>query len=80
MKNKDILISKLPDVRPLNHRETKMNLRKGMFTRKHSSDLLPDAREQLLFSDEATNIVTQSSGLDSDDIRPLYAKKLGFDL
>jgi uncharacterized protein with ATP-grasp and redox domains len=56
------------DVRPLSQRETKMNLRKGCFTRKHSSDLKPDAKEQLFFEDEFGEHQL-------DDFLPEYIKK-----
>jgi hypothetical protein len=44
--------SKNIDVRPLDKRESPLNTRKGMFTRKHSAQMTPDAKEQLFFIDQ----------------------------
>jgi hypothetical protein len=59
------------DVRPILQRETKMNLRKGCFTRKHSSDLKADAKEQLFFENN------ELSDLDIElaSLLPDYEKK-----
>ena len=49
---KDLFITKLPNVRPLDQREAKMDTRKGMLSiKKEGYTDLTDYKEQILFPD-----------------------------
>lgn len=69
---KDIFRHKMPDVRPLNHRENKMDLRKGMLPAENERKSIKAIVQMPLFGDPYKK--NDSLNL-SDDFLPDYVKK-----